>query len=172
MNENQITSIIAFVVLAVVIGVISKISSKSDCKKYDERQLLARGNAYKYGFFTFLFEIWFGIILFDSDSIDLLPVTPSFLLVAGFILAIMVFTNYAIVKDAFSTDANFKKMIIMYLVIAILNIGISVTRIFDGTLFTDGKLNGTCINLLLGFLFLEVSVLQLIRNRIAKVEEE
>ncbi len=172
MNANQVSSIIAFVVLVVIIGVISRLSNKKESKQYDERQLLARGNAYKYGFITFAFEIWFGIFLFDSDMLNLLPVTPSFLFVAGFFIALMVFTNYAIVKDAFAIEKNVKKMVILYLIVAFSNIGVGISRIIDGTIFLNGKLHGTCMNLMLGFLFLEITVVQLIRFRIVKAEEE
>ncbi len=90
--------VLLFILLAAVIAVI--IRRNPDTRSvYDERQLLARGNAYKWGFFSAIAMNAVFMIAAASNP-GLAPYAVSFLSISIF-AGILAFAVYSILKDAF-----------------------------------------------------------------------
>ena len=111
--------------IAIAIGlfvfVILKVN-KQDCHKYDERQIAARGKAYRAGFVTLaMCELAvFFIELFTEKSLVL--IMPGVLQIYILLFSLLVFIEYAIFSDAyFNVGARFniKWCIIMVLLGAV-----------------------------------------------------
>ena len=107
------------VMVALAIGAVIWVAlkvSKKDCKKYDERQVAARGKAYKAGFITFVFcelAVFF-IELFTEKALVLF--SPGVLHILILLVSLLVFIEYAIFSDAYynvGQGFNIKWCIIM-----------------------------------------------------------
>ena len=87
------------VVIGVVILFISKKVNKN--QKFDERQLAARGNAYKAGFMTFVIceLVIFFIELFTEEPLIIYKAGNLQILVT--LLSVLVFLEYSIFADAY-----------------------------------------------------------------------
>lgn len=125
------------------------------CKEsYDERQMLARGQAYKTAFFTLLFYMC-SVAAISEFSEN--PLLMSFAGIwVGVCLSITVFAIVCILKDAYmSLYENTKGIIMMFSVIGILNTGIGILHFDAGRpMIEDGMLSIYCINLIVGIMFL------------------
>ena len=107
--------------VCLIVWVILK-TTKKDCKKYDERQIAARGKAYRAGFFAFVIcEITvFFIELFTEKPLVLFG--PGILQILILFVCLLVFVEYAIFSDAYynvGQGFNIKWCIIMLLLGAI-----------------------------------------------------
>ena len=142
----------------VVVWLIRKVGGKVDlnCKKgaYDERQMLARGEAYKYAFFTLMIGVVVVCLLNDIAKI------PFFMSIGGMYIIVCislgVFATICIVKDAYmSLYENAKGVCMLFGVIGLLNVAIGIINIAHGTaLLENGVLTVDCLNLVVGVLFL------------------
>lgn len=151
----------ATVFLVVATWLIRKVGGKIDwnCngeKSYDERQLLARGVAYKYAFFTLMFGVGFACLLDEIAGISLFMSFAGIWLMIC--LSLAVFATICIVKDAYmSLYENVKGGIMMFSIVAILNLGVGIMNIVNGTrCITDGVLTIGCTNMIVGVLFLYI----------------
>ncbi len=113
------------VMIALAVGVIvwaALKASKKDCKKYDERQIAARGKAYRAGFVAFVIcelAVFF-IELFTEKSLVLFG--PGILQILILFVCLLVFVEYAIFSDAYYNVGqafNIKWCIIMILLGAV-----------------------------------------------------
>ncbi len=149
---------LAFVALLVYLT--RKMGGKVDleCKKgaYDERQLLARGVAYKYAFFTLMIGMVIIALMEEIAGIRLfMSMTGVWVMVC---ISLAVFATICILKDAYmSLYENVKGVVIMFSAIGILNIAIGIGNIVDGTpLIENGVLSVRCTNLIVGLLFIYI----------------
>lgn len=131
---------------------------------YDERQILARGNAFKVGFFTMAVYIGFVGILSEFMNVVL-----SFgLLWIGVCLSIGVLIIVCIVKNAYvSLQGNAKSVMMMFGIFGFLNLIIglpdstkdlveTVWMVEDGETFECVRLSTEIVNLSVGILFIIV----------------
>ncbi|MCM1180885.1 MAG: hypothetical protein NC347_11545 [Clostridium sp.] len=131
---------------------------------YDERQILARGNAFKVGFFTMAAYIGFVGILSEFMNVVL-----SFgLLWIGVCLSIGVLIIICIVKNAYvSLQDNAKGVMMMFGIFGFLNLIIglpdstkdlveTVWMVEDGETFECVRLSTEIVNLSVGILFIIV----------------
>lgn len=139
--------------------------------KYDERQLLARGRAFKAGFFTILI-MTFVIMLPDIVEMDL-PVDNVFLAEICAFSGMMVFLGVAIWEHAYyGLNEKWKNVMLIFVFIGISNLVIGIINICDNPINEDGILMGyKCLNLMCGFLFVFIGVLTGIRVMVDKREE-
>lgn len=176
MDNSKLFFLITFVVIFVVIALFSIASKKareaSGKKDYDERQILARGNAYKYSFFTCMIEMAIAILIADSAFLEKLPITTTGLIVFALFIPLVVFTNYAVCKEAFEIDRKPKSIVPLYIIIGLINLLEGCLDIVDGTILDGGKLSGRCSNLLLGILFIEILIVRAIHNKLVNKDEE
>ena len=130
-----------------------KTEQKKGCD-YDERQRLARGEAFKYGFFTLL--AW--MVFTSAICEDGMPQWCSLLVLnmTGVGLALLVFGCYCIAKDAYMSLRE--KPLSMYIVTGVAgfsNLGVALHHFGEqGGLFEDGKLGLSMDNLILGIVFI------------------
>ena len=125
--------------------------------KYDERQLLVRGKAYKYGFFAclisnavFMFFMTgdFGFEVFGY-SIFFFPI----------LIGVTVQVTYCIFKDGYvGLNTNMTRFIIIIAVIGVLNFALFFRSLFAGDLIINGRMQGPFLNLLCGLLLIIVAV--------------
>lgn len=133
--------------------------------KYDERQLAARGDAYKTAFFT-------GMVYFVAVAlVDVLEVKWAELSVVMFIglfLITCVFATVALFKDAYFIDSRkstFYPLIIF--LCGALNGVIEVSNLIDGEeVITNGVLNLNSINGIVCVFFVILSILMFAKKTV------
>lgn len=135
-------------------------------KAYDERQSLARGQAYKVGFFTLMIYVMLAVFLDEIFDIHILMSLGGMWI--GVCLSIAVFAIICILKDAYmSLQENARGIMIVFGGIGVLNLCCSLPRLLHGEGFTEVaqavkngkvyeyiKLSVNSMNLTVGILFL------------------
>lgn len=168
-----IAGIICGLAICVVIGLIFRLrrGKKSNQGKveYDERQLLARGRAYKAGFFVTLIYC----LLFAALSVTEIAFFQSVTgMLIGVFLGIAVFAVTAIRNDAYlGLNENKRSFLILGIIVAAANLIIGVCNGLEGNLLKDGQLTFDCLNLMVGILFTVIVAALLIHDRQNKKEE-
>lgn len=136
---------------------------------FDERQQLARGQAYKYGFWTLL-----GCLLLYGFSDAALGrwcdvLTGVMLCVA---VALVVFASICIVKDAYlSLKEKPRTIMTLLTVVAALNLVIGGMNLKCGQVVKDGVLTSGAVNLICGAMVLVLLVIYVVNYLMAKREE-
>ena len=146
MDYSILLVIVPVALLVFFIGWVSRKSNRAT-PKYDERQVAARGEAFKAGFFTFvicnaLIAIMEGLELQWAES------TAIEVLLTVFI-AIGVFAVTAIRKDAyFGFNENIRSSVILLSIIAGMNLITGIMRIVDGedALLENGRIGSGILN--------------------------
>lgn len=148
-----------------------KTEQKKGCD-YDERQQLARGEAFKYGFFTLLAWVVFTSIICE----DGMPQWCSLLVLnmTGAGIALLVFGCYCIAKDAYMSLRE--KPLSMYIVTGMAgfsNLGVALHHFREqGGLLEDGKLGLSMVNLILGIVFIVLLAAFFVKMRQNQEESE
>ena len=135
---------------------------------FDERQERARGQAYKYGFWTLVVCL---LLYGFSDMVlgrwcDV--ITGVMLCLAG---ALVVFASVCIVKDAYlSLKEKPRKIMTLLAVVSVLNLAIGVMnwkngRVVENGILTYGAVNGIC-----GVITLTILVVYVVNYLLAKRE--
>ena len=135
---------------------------------FDERQERARGQAYKYGFWTMpacLFLYGFSDQIFGRWC-DVL--TGVMLCVA---VALMVFASVCIVKDAYlSLKEKPRTIMTLLTVITLLNLSIGAMNLKSDRVVKDGVLTYGAVNGICGVMMLTILVVYLVNYLLAKRE--
>ena len=171
MNTQSIGFAAGFIAALFAVMVIKRIMySKSGRKpEYDEMQKAAQGTAYKYGFFMAITAVVVCAIL-DIMGIHLFADTAASMFLVLF-LSCGVFTGCSILKEAyFGLHANAGRYIRFLIVVTVINLIPAVQNVRKGTMFTNGKLNYTCVNLECAIL-LAVMLILILRKNNQKQEE-
>ena len=135
---------------------------------FDERQERARGQAYKYGFWTLM-----GCLLLYGFSDMVLGrwcdvITGVMLCVAA---AMMVFASVCIVKDAYlSLKEKPRAIMTLLTVISALNLAIGVINWKSGQVVKDGVLTYSAVNGICGVMILTILVVYVVNYLLAKRE--
>ena len=136
---------------------------------FDERQERARGQAYKYGFWTLLSCL---LLYGFSDQIfgrwcDVL--VGAMLCIAA---ALLVFASVCIVKDAYlSLKEKPRAVMTLLTVVSILNLGIGIMNWKHGRVVEDGVLTFASVNGISGLMTLVILVVYLVNYLLAKRED-
>lgn len=145
----------------VLVKIVKKFGGKVDflCKKdsFDERQLLARGKAYRAAFFTLVgYVVVLALIAEMSKNFILLSIGGLWL---GIMISLLVFAITCILKDAYmSLYENAKGVLILFVIVALLNFGLTAGNIAHGMkLIEDNQLSGSSINLMIGIIFIIIA---------------
>lgn len=147
---DAVTGFIAvFVVIILIKYVLGRKNYRFGGCNYDERQLLARGKAYKYGYFSLLLCT---MLIAISDIKMLFSVSGFFI---GICISIFIFAIVCIKEDAYmSLTENAKGINLMFALIALINLASSVPALSDKKLLLDhGVLSVRCMNLTCAILF-------------------
>lgn len=196
MNIEYILGVIVGILFAIlliaVIGWFAKkvggkldLSFRNNKKNFDERQQLIRGKAYKYGFFTL---ILFLIIKFALEKVLDTMLFSSFAgNWIGICLSIAVFAIVCVWNDAYiSLNENMKGVIILFIGVALLNIGSSFLNLYNGhvsfletmqvvkngEIFDYSVISVECVNLTCGILFLVICIAIALKSIVDRKEED
>ena len=135
---------------------------------FDERQERARGQAYKYGFWTLVVCL---LLYGFSDMVlgrwcDV--ITGVMLCLSG---ALVVFASVCIVKDAYlSLKEKPRQVMTLLTVISILNLGIGFMNWKHGQVVKDGVLTYSAVNGICGVMILTILVVYVVNYLLAKRE--
>lgn len=150
------------VLVRLLAWIIAKFGGKIEtrCRKdsYDERQLLARGQAYKTAFFTLLF---YNLAVSLLDDIFEISIFMSFGGIwIGIALSITVFAVICILKDAYmSLYENTRGIITVFSIVGILNIAVGIRTILERRpLLENGAVSVEWTNLVVGIMFLVILI--------------
>ena len=154
--------IAAGIILGVIIlAIVSSIRKKNgNFCEYDERQVAARGKAYKYGFFTFIiYFAAYGILQMATDGeivSDLVGIT------VGIVTAVFVFASNAIWNDAyFSLQESPRYYIALFLAVGGLNLVVGFRGMIEHR--AEGILDENIMNLSCGVLFVGLLLVTLVK---------
>ena len=161
--------------LALVFLAWTKKGDSAECK-YDERQLLARGEAFRGGFFTLLIMMAV-VMIFEIAKVDL-PIDNTALMGICAFSGMSVFIGISIWKHAYyALNENSKNIVIIFALIGTANIGIAIDNILSNKVVVDGVIQGYgCLNMMCGLLFVVVAVVTGLRayedKKLERLEDE
>ena len=157
--------------LALLILLIQKLSGQTR-NKFDERQIAARGVAYKWGFFSLMiYEGLYALLL--ALGIRFADETTGPIL--GIFLGVTVFGSIASAKDAYTALDESPRSRILWPILGVLWLFIGIMKVIGGEAVRDGLLTLDSMQLFLGAAFLVIGAVELIhslRNRGSDGEAE
>ena len=156
------------IILAIIIIKMFNKDGKA-ITKYDERQKVVRGEAYKYGFFSIL--ITCGILMVLNTQEGILNVLGDTLFFIPIIIGVIVQVTYSIFKDGYvGLNTNMKRFIIFMTLIGLLNLGLGILWIVKGEILVNGVLQSGALNLMCAFMFAVIAIELIIKSIIDKKE--
>ena len=164
---GYIVGIVGGILVGVVIGALLFKLKVMDLT-FDERQERARGQAYKYGFWTLLTCL---LLYGFSDMVlgrwcDVL--VGAMLCIAA---ALMVFASVCIVKDAYlSLKEKPRTVMTMLTVVSILNLVIGVMNWKNGQVVENGILTFAAVNGICGAMVLVILVIYVVNYLLGRRE--
>ncbi|MBP5184699.1 MAG: hypothetical protein J6113_06285 [Lachnospiraceae bacterium] len=140
-------------------------------KEYDERQVAAKGKAYKYGFYAFL--VWFSLAIFAEEMDVVIPASKSVIMFLGLLVSAGVMVTVSVMNDAyFRMDEKRGTFIGVFSGIAVMNILLGASHITRGDIFVDGKLTFVgSANFICGIFVVYLLIILLIKYLLDKKEE-
>lgn len=159
---------IVFGVIIVVIVVNIRKKKGISCS-YDERQIAARGKAYKYGFFTFL--IYFALYGIFQMLTEGKYVTSLVGITIGICVAVFVFASNAVWNDAyFSIQESPRYYMGLFLAVGLLNLVNGVRGIIGHG--GEGMIQENIMCLSAGVMFLLLMAVAIVKRQKDKREGE
>lgn len=140
--------------------------------EYDERQIRARGEAYKYGYFTALLYFSATVVINELLGKQWCDYSVSVFLGVG--LSILVFVCVCIWKDAYvSFRSSSKQAYFIVVVVGLLNLFIGIQDLFEhGITIVNNQVQNLSSNLLVGVLFTIVILVAGLKYMLDKREQE
>lgn len=158
--------VIVYVIVALLVHVLKNMKNKT-APQYDERQLLVRGNAYKYGFFTLLsYYVGIGVlsVIMERDF-----ATTYAYAGIGLCLGLIVFVTYSLFKDAYiGIKDNMSLSIGCSFLAGFCNAGPSLSNM--DRMLVGGILQNTFVQLLLGVTFIYIGIILIVKKQMNKRE--
>ena len=153
-----VIGIFAGITIALLILLI-RIILRGQKNQYDERQVAARGIAYKCGFFTLMLcEVLYSVL----NALNLRFADDIAGPILGIFPALAVFGSVAVMKDAYFGVNESKSSRIIWGVVGVLWTAIGVTKIASGEGVADGLLTIDSLQLFLGVTFLIIAAAQIV----------
>lgn len=160
--------IIGIILVIILLKALNK--DKAVRTKYDERQQIVRGKAYKVGFYACLIANAFLMFLATGEfGLAKLGYAAFFIpILVGLIAQV----TYSIFHDGYvGLNTNMTRFIIIMALISAFNFFIGIAAYLHGDLITDGRLQGPFINLLCGTLFIIIAAELIVKRCIDSREE-
>ncbi len=153
---------IIFVAIALLFGLLfGRKSGKA--VKYDERQLLAQGKAFKAGFFS-LMSLLCVYVVYNAFSENMILRAPEgiFLCICA---SVLIFAVICIANDAYVAlnESNRARTAILGFV-GLCNLFLGIDRIADGTIMEDGAFSVSVLNLAVGVMGVVITLALIIRS--------
>ncbi len=168
MNGNIFTSLgmAAGIAVGLVIAVLLVRFANRNKKyktEYDERQIRARGDAYRYAFYTLVI---YEVILFLLEIGEIsLPIYGAVLHMCGVILAITVLCVYCIWKDAYWGMNNNRKRYGVIMILGGLFNALPVVAVLRGsTTFNSRLSSGVFLNFCVCVMLLVIGAAMLLKH--------
>lgn len=157
-----------FVIIVLLVQVLKGIKKQNPSgKQYDERQLLARGNAYKYAFFTVLiYFVGIGVlsVIFEREF-----ATTYAYGCLGLCIGLIVFVTYSTFQDAYiGIKENMNLSIGSAFLVGICNLVPGLLN--TNKIIIEGVLQNTVSQLALGVTFLYVGMILIVKKLIDQRE--
>lgn len=135
--------------------------------KYDERQMVARGRAYTWGYATLLIYLVFWLIM-RSMEIPFFMEAVSVLI--GALLSIAVFVGYCIFHDAyFKASESPKAWIAIICAMGVVNLGIGLVKLFREATLQERLYDN--MNLFVGALMVFALICLLVKRAVDRQSE-
>ena len=173
MDNSYISGVAVGILVAFVIAlVLRKSMGKGKGKpQYDERQLLARGRAFMWAFFSLLCYV--ALLGIASMKVSAVQENIFVFLMIGVCLSCSVFGIYSVWNDAYvQVGQNPRRYMILTALIGILNIISTVFMIAGHLLEGETFPVGALVNLMLGALMLAMSLTLFLKYRAECRDEE
>lgn len=163
--------VIVFIVVLIALLLIMRKDGSIKCK-YDERQELVRGRAYRYAFFTMtICEVVF--IFFNEDARLERYITSSLAIFIAFCVGVAVYASYCIWHEGyFGLNSNPGRALISFILLGVMNVVLGIIAWNDGSCFEDGALSFGFSNFVCGILSLWVSVMVALKWAQDRKEDE
>ena len=159
---ESIIAFISLIAIVVIVFITTKLR-KNQTPKYDERQEMVRGKAYKYAFFTML--IFGALYMYCSLFIESELLLASVALMIDMFIGLVVYAVYSIWNDAFATLNGISKSYIIFLACTVvLNLGNAIGTIKDGSIIANGTLTLDSISLVCAISLTIVLVTMLVKK--------
>lgn len=154
------------VLIVIVAGLIyRKKFSKGEVKKYDERQELMRGRAYKHGFKSMIITIL--LLLFAEFLLGRVFLDKIMYSLIIIIVGSCVFVVYTVVFDAyFYISMDRKKYMLILIIATVINLICAGLMMASGGVIVDGVLTIKSINIFVSLMLLVVIVAINFRSKI------
>lgn len=151
----------AGVIFVMLILKWTKKDGSSKCK-FDERQQLVRGRGFKYAFFALV--ICNAVYAAADAAMEEKMIDASVGICAGVVISAVVYACYCIWNEGyFALNESPKRVLIAFVLIALLNFGVFARSAMKNGIFEDGVLSVSCMNLLCGVMFLVVFATMLLK---------
>lgn len=176
MQERTIFIIVAcFVVIylgysaVLIISAAKSAPKKKD--KYDERQIAAQGQAYKWAFFSMcVYYLLYVCICGAADLVWCDPFLGAFL---GVILGVTVFAVICVMRDAYVAPDQSKTSVLVPINVICVSQGlIGVTHLIQGTVIENGVLSVDSLQLFGLLMGMIVDAAFLVKRRMERREEQ
>ena len=162
--------LLGIILIAILLRWTKKRGTGGKCQ-YDERQQLVRGKGFQYAFATLV--ICNGLYAFED------AVVPSRIMESGLaigmcvVISVAVYACYCIWNDGyFALNENPTRVIIVFGLIALVNILVFARETYSTGILEDGRLIMPCLNLCCGILLLVISLAILVKKRRSGREAE
>ncbi len=158
-NAHQTGLAIGIAIGLIITVIVLKLVNKDGKMRteYDEMQKIARGEAYRYGFWAF--AICECILLLLTSGKATLPAEPFVLHFGVILVGVIVQVSYSIWHNAYiGLNTNPGKFAVFAVIISAFNFFIGIMAIVRGGMVVDGMLQAPAVNILCGVLFIIIGV--------------
>lgn len=139
----------AAVLAAVLLLLIWRVLTAKGQAQFDERQLLARGAAYRAGFYTML--IFLAGVYLAMNLLDWQPHDAALAAFGGMCLGVTVFACVAVVKDAYlGIRQKPKQALLMIGLVTVVNLALGAAELTRSRGFSGGMTVANSMNLVIG----------------------
>lgn len=168
MNGNQIYFI--GIIVGGLIMMVWMLMHRGQKKEYDERQMIARGTASKYGFATLVGYnlIYGGVYMQESPEW-----CDNFIgILIGVVLSLAVFCGCCIWNDAYmNLNQSIGKVYLMFGCLGGANLLLGIMSLWRGNMIEYGKISFRVLNLFFGIIFLLFLCIFWMKNHSGREEE-
>lgn len=168
---GMLFGVVCGLVVVMLLFKYMKVKKDGSNFEFDERQQVARGNGFKYGYITSV--IYNGVLCLIATLGNPLPIDMSVLILGGILFSVLVYVVYCIRHDAYvSLNENANRVMIVFTILGGVNTLIGVMHIVEGTMIEDGMLTFRCMNLLCGIMLLAVVGVLFAHTKLQASEED
>lgn len=158
------------VILVLSIADYLKAKKKIESTYYDERQIKARGDAYRISFLTLMISLMLDGVIRNVSGYEWAPFYEA--IMVHIFISLGVFINYSIFKDAYlEMNSNGKKFSIIFLLAGIFTLVASIVKMCNNSFIEDGKLTIGFLSLVCSIFCFSIVISFIVKIQIDKKKE-